>query len=245
VDYWRSHGWQTEIEYNDGAFPSHGRNRILEKFYNSTEEWLAMCDDDTTMYNHRCQTDYFVRNPEAVLSQVPTTVSLLFPMNNISLRVAATHSDPIYSTHWRLERDATGKIVFHRRTQHRFYQRTDLPAWEDFEWGIQQIQQGYYTVRLNNAVLREQGANHSSLFRDQKHRVEAYNTAKQQLCRIYPELYINPRGQFVRRDFTKKYSSQPRYIDCPYQHTPYETLPLSKKTATKQHKHFDSLFDTD
>lgn len=212
--FWESQGWQTQVEFNDNQHPSNGRNRIIEQFYNSGEPWLAMCDDDTILDIAKGQGKYFAKNAETILDQIPQHYSLIAPMNPLVLMVSATHKDPIYQTHWRLEREnsITGKLIFHRNTGNRFYQRTDLSAWEDSEWGYQQIVRGYVPARLNNIVLKETGK--SSLFNDKEHRNQAYKESKQKLLDIYPELYINDRNQFVRKDLVKKYISQyPRFYD--------------------------------
>lgn len=205
--YWQSLGWLPQIEYNDGYFPSYGRNRILQRFYASKDPWLAMCDNDTILDLRRGQSSTFVKDPMAILSCIPQTIATIHPMNNLLLRVGITHKQPAYQNNWVLERDiyVSGKILFHRNHLKReYYQRTDLPALEDAEWAFQQVKDGYSCNRLNNIVLQEHTSK-SSLFKDQTKRLEAYDQAKKHLITLYPQLYINDRGHFVRKEFIKTY----------------------------------------
>lgn len=221
LNFWQEIGWQTHIEYNDNCLPALGRNRILKQFYNSDQEWLCMADDDTILSNKWGSFAEFIRNPLDVLAQLPKCVSTVIPMNPIWLRPAVTLKQPIYQTHWRFERDftVTGKLVFHRRTSHQFYQRLDLDAWEDAEWAFQQLVVGYHCVRLNNIVLREITGK-SSLFLNAQDRNIKYQKSKEKLIALYPELYSNDAGHFIRKQLVKKYLKYPnRFIDIPYDTT--------------------------
>jgi hypothetical protein len=206
VEYWRSIGWQPIVEYNDDQLPAIGRNRILKKFYDSLDPWLALADDDITLWNDKCKNfSEFISDPISVLEKTPDYISTVVPINPYSFRVTSTHLDPIYNTHWRYDRDFVipGKITFHRNTGFKFFQLTHLPALEDQEWAFQQLKAGFITARLNNIVLREKGK--SMLFADNKHRQNTYNQAKQELINLYPELYIDQRNYFVRTRLIKKY----------------------------------------
>lgn len=204
VAWWEGKGFNVHVEYNDGQLPAYGRNRILQKFYASNEPWLCMIDDDITLDETRGDYAEFLSDPVSVLSKTPEHISSVHALNNIHIRVDYTYKDPIYKTHWRFERDFNmSKIVFHKRTGNEWYQRTDIPALEDYDWAFQQLKDGYVCSRLNNIVLKEMGT--TSLFTDNNERKEAYEHSKQVLIETYPELYISPRGHFMKKNLVNKY----------------------------------------
>lgn len=41
-----------KVEYFDKLGPAGARNKVLERFYNSTDKWLYMCDDDVIDYDY-------------------------------------------------------------------------------------------------------------------------------------------------------------------------------------------------
>lgn len=40
------------ILFDDGIGPANARNELLQRFYNSNEDWMLLCDDDRYFYNY-------------------------------------------------------------------------------------------------------------------------------------------------------------------------------------------------
>jgi|2_EtaG_2_1085320.scaffolds.fasta_scaffold40950_2 hypothetical protein len=214
---WQKQGWEVVVEWNDGQHLVAARNRILKRFYESNDKWCAMADDDCILDEHKGDVTEFIQNPIDVLNKCPPHISTVIPMNPIHQRIAYTHRQPIYKTHWRFERDTMPhcKIAFHRQTGKHFWQKTMVL--QDLEWGLHQYREGYVTARLNNIVLTERQSDKSTIFKDKKDRVERYKKAKQWLVGEYPELYFSSKQYLLKSKFMKKYATQQtatRFVDC-------------------------------
>lgn len=233
VKFWHEHGWQVRPHYNDGLFPSYGRNHILQRFYDSDEEWMCMCDDDITLFEGRSETDEFLKDPHTLLAKLPQQLSSFTAMNGITTAVnqVQQHTKTL-EDNWVLDRSwDIGKIYWIRRIPEKPTQRTDLAYSEDHEWAYQQARMGYFTGTCLNLVVRERG--NSTLFtganyeaRQDKRRQDIERTTAK-ILELYPDMYVD-NGQMIRKKFMRKTATQhniERKIVMPYTHrlTPFNT----------------------
>jgi len=212
--WWEAQGYTVHLHHNDGVHPGHGRNQILQDFYQSDQEWLCMADDDVILDSKWGDSEYFLQHSEHILSRVPNHVNVLVPLNPTLIRLNHTLSQPIYQTHWILERETfpTGKLVWHRRSR-LIQQHTHIPALEDGIWGFEHWLGGGCVMRLNNIVLKEK-SQPSSLFGKTGRRT-AYQTAREQFLKMYPDIGLNKRGQIMRWRHIQKCQPQhpPKFWD--------------------------------
>ena len=174
-----------------------------------------MVDDDCILDVKWGLSDKFAKDPINVLERLPKYVTTVFPINPIFIRIAWTLQDPQYQSNWVFERDftLTNKLVFHRNIKP-FYQNTSLTALEDYDWGFQQCKSNYLCVRLNNIVLKEITAK-SSYFNNKEERKQKYNESKNKLIELYPELFMNNKGHFMKRKLIEKYCNYEKIIQLP------------------------------
>lgn len=214
AEWWQQQGYEVVEHHNDGLFPSVGRNQMLEHFYNSDQEWLCMCDDDVILDTRWGDTEYFLQHAPAVLSKMPQHVNIIVPLNPTLIRLHHTLQQPIYQTHWRLERETfpTGKLVWHRRST-LIRQHENITALEDGIWGFEHWLNGGCIMRLNNIVLKEKSGV-SSLF-GKTGRKTAYENAKTSFKTMYPGLTVNKKGHIMKWRYIQKRLTQhyPRYWD--------------------------------
>lgn len=146
-NFWESHGWEVIPEYNDNTKPAVGRNRILKKFYESDEDWIAMSDDDIILVDEKefkehgsikalvGEVDYpklnyrnFLTNNEKLFNNedLPITfsfgrsVNLAGRWNMVSLAKQYNESD-LFNNNWVFERfPKTAAIVFHQNTKKKY-----------------------------------------------------------------------------------------------------------------------------
>ena len=213
--FWRSHGWQPVYWDNTGHPPGHGRNQILDDFYASDREWLAMADDDMVIDTKRGQGLGFLKDPAAVLDLVPQDITSWGLMNNIHHRVDITLSNPAVRDHWCFYRASwIGCLVFHRRTGHRFYNHaTDVL--EDMDWCLDQIIAGHRVAHCMNLVQKNIIAG-STIFGDQADRRSRYRAAKQRIQQQYPMITLTPAGKLVKSRLLNHYwPIQPPWVSVP------------------------------
>jgi len=219
AEWWQQQGWQVTEFNNTDQPPGVGRNRMLQAFYQSDQEWLCMCDDDVILDTRWGDTEYFLKHTDQVLAKIPRHINIVVPLNPTVIRLQHTLSQPIYSTHWRLERETfpTGKLVWHRRSR-LIQQHTHIPALEDSIWGFEHWLGGGCVMRLNNIVLKEK-SQPSSLF-GKTGRNTAYQTAREQFLKMYPDVTVNKLGHIMKWNYIKTHSTtHPRFCDLPKTHT--------------------------
>mgnify|MGYP003659860815 FL=1 len=173
VDWWHSHGWQTQVWDNTGNLPAVGRNRILKKWKRTDSKMLLMCDDDITLYTHRYLTEQFLRQPPDCA---------VYTLNSNQ----QVHHQHLNSTGWDL-----GNHVWTPTDQiTKFYviaskqvplQDETLCALEDMDWAWQCAQLGIKPYRLETVFLKEHQMHTHSLFGNQSSRKELYSRAEKQL----------------------------------------------------------------
>jgi len=210
--WWKEQGYTVQEHFNDGKLPSQGRNKILEDFYNGNEEWICICDDDVVLDTKWGNTDYFLKNSPALLQRIPQYINIVVPLNPTVIRLNNTLTQPVYQTHWRLERETfpTGKIIWHRRSKH-IKQHESIPALSDSIWGFDHWLNGGCCMRLNNIVLKETSKG-STLFTN---RQESYSIARTMFEKMYPGVKRNVLGHQMRWQYIREIIPKPfqRYYD--------------------------------
>lgn len=227
IDFWDKWGWEHQRFNNDGKFPSWGRNEIFDDFYNSSDEWCCVADDDCVLFEDRNETEYFLENTLEVLNKLPPMVSVLWPLNGVLTPVNQVQQHHAVKNNWYFERHWNGgKLIFLRNGMGKFYQDTSLDYYEDIDFMYQHIKHGNWTGSCANLVVRERGA--SQLFESQEDRTKDIRATDQLMMDRYPEFYI--KGGKVHRDrFMRKYAVPPKKITIPFDH---------------KANHFNSLFDS-
>jgi hypothetical protein len=210
VAFWHQQGWHPSTHYNDGRFPSWGRNEILRDWYHDTdEEWCCIADDDITLFTDRNESTEFLRDPQVLLKHVPPQVRMITAMNGVRLAVNRIQQEtPALAHNWQLEQSwEMGKIVWVRRSAQLLLQRTDLRYSEDHEWAFQHLARGWGTAICYNLVVRERGA--STLFSaDSRRESQAQRTrdiehTQQRLMELYPEFELR-QGVIQRKRFLRR-----------------------------------------
>lgn len=215
LDFFAKWQWDTVRYNNDGLFPSWGRNAILEQFYDSGDEWCCIVDDDCTLFEDRNEVDYFLQQPTTVLNSLPSYVSCVWPLFGTIHAYNRIQQHPKIKSNWSFCRDwQGGKMIFVRNTGKRRFQRTDLDYAEDHEFMYQQLEDGLWTGRCENLIIRERGA--SQLFDDSKQRVTANNTTTQTMLDAHPLLYT--KKGILQRDRLMQAAYPERNIYIPFTH---------------------------
>jgi len=213
--FYEDHNWNVNVFNNDGKFPSYGRNAILESFYDSTEEWCCICDDDITLFDDRNETAWFLANTKQFLSMVPSCITTFWGMNGILDPVNIIQQGDKHTKHWSFKRDWNGgKMIFVRNTGKKYYQRTDLDYAEDAEFMYQQLKDGLWTGKLENIVLRERGA--TQLFSTVDRR-EAIDRTQNKIVDLYKPLIKWKNDKLDRAGLFAKANSS-RTIVVPFKH---------------------------
>lgn len=202
--FWRQWGWQPVYWDNTGRPPGEGRNRILDDFYASDRDWLAMADDDMVIDTKRGLALPFLRNPASVLDRVPQDITSWGLMNNIHHRVEITLTNPAVKDHWCFYRASwIGCLVFHRRTGRRFYNHT-TDVLEDMDWCLDQIMAGHCVAHCMNLVQKNVITG-STIFSNQSDRRKRYHAAKQRIQQSYPGITLTAQGKLVKTRFLNQY----------------------------------------
>ena len=203
--FWQQWGWEVVRYDNTGQPPGVGRNAILDQFYNSTDEWLAMADDDMVLDTRRGWGEQFLREPQKLFDSIGDSITSWGVMNNIHHRVDITLRNPVLRTNWVFYRASwIGCLVFHRNTGERFYNhRTDIL--EDMDWCLDQIQRGHRVAHCMNLVQQNRGGAQSTIFHDQAERRRRYLQAKQRIAREYPGITLTDKNRLVKTRFMNQY----------------------------------------
>lgn len=203
--FWKSHGWDVVIYDNTGRHPGPGRNAILDAFYDSSDEWLAMCDDDMTIDVQRGWGQQFLNDPGALLSKLHGRITSWGLMNNIHHRVDVTLNNPQVQKHWTFYKASwIGCLVFHRNTGQRFYNH-ESDILEDMDWCLDQIQAGHRVAHCMNLVQKNLGGAKSTVFDDQNDRRSRYHQAKCRIAQSYPDITLTAKNKLVKTRFMNRY----------------------------------------
>ena len=147
-NFWESHGWEVIPEYNDNTKPAIGRNRILKKFYESDDDWIAMADDDVILTDEeffinngtvkatvdeieypKLNLNTFLSDNENIFNSpnLPTTFSAIRLVNMTGrfelTRLAKDYSlnKDLYDNNWVFERQSKiAGVIFHQNTKKKF-----------------------------------------------------------------------------------------------------------------------------
>tara|TARA_Y100001963_G_C6659704_1_gene389830 strand:- start:118 stop:852 length:735 start_codon:yes stop_codon:yes gene_type:complete len=213
--FFENYNWNVNVFNNDNKFPSWGRNAILETFYDSTDEWCCICDDDITLFDDRNETIWFLNNTIEFLSMVPKCITTFWGLNGILDPVNIIQQGDKHTKHWSFKREWNGgKMIFVRNTGKRYFQRTDLDYAEDAEFMYQQLADGLWTGKLENIVLRERGA--TQLFSTTDRR-EAIDRTQNKIVEIHRPLIKWKNDKLDRKELFMKAYPQ-KHITIPFTH---------------------------
>lgn len=244
-NFWESYGWKVIPTYNDGEHPSVGRNKILRKFYDSNDDWICVADDDIVLlnqdeFNNHPNVKYlegvefptlnyidFLTNNERLFEShfLPTSFCPTNPVGVEGMWVCQRLSKLFgeYKRHWVFERLTNlSCMFFHRNTKKlydkEFYQDETLPAAEDWEWSMRQIDEGLTTARLTNIVCGEiTGKGDSAVFpgetisESKLKRRTALVEAKQLIEKKYNDISLTKNGGLNTRQWIKRKWNPPTF----------------------------------
>lgn len=230
IEFYERYGWQVDRFNNDNRFPSYGRNAILESFYDSTDEWCCICDDDITIRDDKNEAAEFMSNTESILSKLPNCVGTFAGFNGNLYPTNRYQQSDKHKQHWVFMRDWNlGKIIFVRNTGKRYFQRTDLDYSEDHEFMYQQLKDGLWTGRCENIVIAERGRTQLFLAHNTKQqdldRVDAKDRTQDKIVELYPNIIKWKNNKIDRTNLFRLADPQLR-ITLPFthKHTIYNNL---------------------
>lgn len=187
---------------------SAARNMLLDDFYNGGDEWSLFADNDCILSDRQ--------NGRIIFDQLSKitdeNIYIVMPMNG---RNAGDNYNFLWSKYKReydsaliFSRllDLSTGLWFFRKPKSKLYFDASCSVMEDGAFALEAIRNGMGVFKCKNILLQDlSGANNSTLFKDNKDRVEKMVHAKQWLAKMFPELSINDKGHLSRRDFAKKY----------------------------------------
>ncbi len=197
---------------------SSARNLLLDDFYMGNDEWSYFADNDCILSDRQ--------NGRTIFAQLDKitdeNIYIIMPMNGRnagdnynflwSKYRSVYNSALIFSKLWDL---STG-LWFFRKPKAKLYFDPSCTVMEDGAFALEAIRNGMGVFKCKNILLQDlSGPNNSTLFKDNKDRVEKMVHAKQWLANSFPELSINDKGHLSRRDFAKKYWRWPEGYHVP------------------------------
>lgn len=208
VKFWSQHGWEPVIHDNTGRSLGQRRNEILDEFYDSSEPWLALADDDMIIDTQRGWAQHFLHKPTQLLDSLGQDITSWGLMNNIHHRVDITLNNPALQDNWVFYRSSwIGCLMFHRNTGQRFYHHpTDVL--EDMNWCLDQIQAGHRVATCMNLVQKNTGGSRSTIFTNQQDRRSRYQKAKQRIASEYPGITLTSQGRLIKSRFLNQFWQQ-------------------------------------
>lgn len=209
----------------------HNRNYLLERFYNSTYNWLFLLDDDRVFYDHYNYKDWFKSLDSSSvleLAQDGYLISCLLPMYEPFKKT--NYEYPYRETHWFMDRDSLKGslqscfipnivklnplkfmkgIYFDNETS---AQMGEAP--EDVEFQIDWIKAGGRCIRNRNLIAKEigqAGADKSMIYNSLEERREIEKGHDAWLRSYLQKIYPRRPQLWTRRAFNDRYN--PKSID--------------------------------
>lgn len=162
-------------KYDIGLGVGGARNKILEKFYASTDKWLYMCDDDCTFYNHYDITGtirdiYYGKYDDKGLNIVLSLDPSFSPFREVNIDqdienyITFTRSPVMHNVVLMLYRNNDSGLMFD--TAKNMFDESWIP--EDAKFVMEAMAAGMKVNELKSWVLRCKNVNDSSIFDDVK-----------------------------------------------------------------------------